>query len=430
MGIDITSWRQRIGAYTPRSVTSPTKHTVRKTKPPSRNLVTTSNNKDISFLCIFLLFILVTAGIHLLALEHRTHRTPRSIEGYTHEVHLTFVKQTKSFFCYASTPHISRHSTALLLIAQSMDVHPNPGPTAIHIIRDLTTPHQRKLFNNAKRLQLKVTRYEHHISNYNYYRTHKIIPKGLSIKCRPSFDTDDQHFLRGWRSLLRKTSFQMMNLLNLTYQEHYKKTKIKLRDSLEQLKSTCPSATFRNITVFLKATVTELCKTLDSRRCKKRTFNGKYSSQQALHSHNRIITSSNATDTDRDTSLTPINTATTLHANHNTPHPHKRRRRRRRNIRTTRYWRRNNHNIQLDTNSVINLSNVTLSHDETQLLARGLTFCPMPQQIDWNEVRADITSFPDACVYWNISMTFLLRSTLTLSTSKAPGHHLNIGTQL
>ena len=72
---------------------------------------------------------------------------------------------------------ISCHSTALLLIAQSMDVHPNPGPTAIHIIKDLTTPHQRKLFNNAKRLQLKVTSYEHHISNYNYYRTHKIIPK-------------------------------------------------------------------------------------------------------------------------------------------------------------------------------------------------------------------------------------------------------------
>lgn len=52
---------------------------------------------------------------------------------------------------------ISCHSTApLSLIAQSMDVHPNPGPTAIHIIRDLTTPHQRKLFNNAKRLQLKT----------------------------------------------------------------------------------------------------------------------------------------------------------------------------------------------------------------------------------------------------------------------------------
>ena len=169
---------------------------------------------------------------------------------------------------------------------------------------------------------------------------------------------------------------------------------MELSDSLEQLKSTCPDVTFRNISDFLKASVTELCNTLHSRRCKKRTFNdGKYASPQALHSHNRIITSNNTATTD-NTSVTPITTATTLDANHNTPFdPHKHRRRRRRNKRTTRYWRRNNHNIQLDTNSVINLSNVTLSHDETQLLARGITFCPMPRQIDWNEVRADINEF-------------------------------------
>ena len=110
-----------------------------------------------------------------------------------------------------------------------------------------------------------------------------------------------------------------------------------ISDSLEQLKSSCSDATFRNIREFLKATVTELCNTLDSRRCKKRTLNGKYTSPQALRSHTSIITSSNDTATDRDTSPTPITTATTFHANHNTPpHPRKRRRRRRRNIRTTR----------------------------------------------------------------------------------------------
>ena len=44
-------------------------------------------------------------------------------------------------------------------------------------------------------------------------------------------------------------------------------------------------------------------------------------------------------------------------------------------------------------NSVINFSTSTISHDETQLLAKGLKFCPMPQQIDWNVVRADINDF-------------------------------------
>ena len=88
--------------------------------------------------------------------------------------------------------------------------------------------------------------------DYNYYRTHKIIPKGLSIKCRPSFDTDDQQFLQGWTSLLRKTSFQMMSLLKRTYQEHHKNTKIELSDSLEQLKSTCPDVTQKKLVISLK----------------------------------------------------------------------------------------------------------------------------------------------------------------------------------
>ena len=77
MGIDIISWRRRIAAYTPRSVTSPTRHTVPKTKPTSRSFVTTRNNQDTSFLYIFSLFILISAGIHVLALQHTTHRTPR-----------------------------------------------------------------------------------------------------------------------------------------------------------------------------------------------------------------------------------------------------------------------------------------------------------------------------------------------------------------
>ena len=62
----------------------------------------------------------------------------------------------------------------------------------------------------------------------------------------------------------------MMSLLKQSYQEHHKETKLKLSDSLEQLKSSCPDATFRNIREFLKATVTEICNTLDSRRCKRR----------------------------------------------------------------------------------------------------------------------------------------------------------------
>ena len=50
-------------------------------------------------------------------------------------------------------------------------------------------------------------------------------------------------------------------------------------------------------------------------------------------------------------------------------------------------------NIQLDHSSVINISNCSLSKDETSILSRGLTFCPTPRHINWPEVSADIYDF-------------------------------------
>ena len=50
-------------------------------------------------------------------------------------------------------------------------------------------------------------------------------------------------------------------------------------------------------------------------------------------------------------------------------------------------------NIQLDHSSVINISNCSLSTDETSVLSRGLTFCPTPRHINWPEVSADIYDF-------------------------------------
>ena len=52
-----------------------------------------------------------------------------------------------------------------------------------------------------------------------------------------------------------------------------------------------------------------------------------------------------------------------------------------------RYWRHNKRNIQLDTNSVINLSRISLMHHETQLLARGLSFCPRPCYMNGQKSR-------------------------------------------
>ena len=90
--------------------------------------------------------------------------------------------------------------------------------------------------------------------------------------------------------------------------------------------------------------------------------------------------------------ILPTNVPIITTANSFTPIRNHRRRRKRKTT-TNRYWRRHNHNIQLDSNAIINLSNATLTHDETQLLARGLSFCPTPRKIDWTELRADFYEF-------------------------------------
>ena len=88
---------------------------------------------------------------------------------------------------------------------------PKHGPTAIHMVRVFTNSEQRKLFKNAKRLQLKRTRYKHHESNYIYCYDHKIIPKGLLIKCRPSIDSQTRGLVSKETVVLRRWGRETQN---------------------------------------------------------------------------------------------------------------------------------------------------------------------------------------------------------------------------
>ena len=55
--------------------------------------------------------------------------------------------------------------------------------------------------------------------------------------------------------------------------------------------------------------------------------------------------------------------------------------------------RKTHKTTNLDTTSVINLSQTPLSNDELLVLARGLTFCPTPKRINLAELSADINDF-------------------------------------
>ena len=81
-----------------------------------------------------------------------------------------------------------------------------------------------------------------------------------------------------------------------------------------------------------------------------------------------------------------------IHPTSSTPQNHNDRRKRMRRKNTKRLPISNT-TATLDPNSVVNLSNITLTHDETQLLERCLTFCPNPRQTNWSEVNADFDEF-------------------------------------
>ena len=272
-----------------------------------------------------------------------------------------------------------------------MDIHPNPGPASAHILKDFTNPEQRVLFDKAKRLQLKLTRYEHRQSNYIYYYNHKIIPEGLIIKCRPTFESSScEQLQRRWTKLLTRTSREMIKLLQIQCKKHLTLLTSEFNSILYQLKSTCFDSTFVHIKHFLQTSAAELSHALLSRKRKKQSSTGEYAARAFARTrqNNRpnrpqpTVTHSQSPIDASTNHIQPINAPIITTANSSTPIRNHRRRRKRKTT-TNRYWRRDNHNIQLDSNVVINLSNVTtLTQDETQLLARGLSFCPTLRQID------------------------------------------------
>ena len=150
-----------------------------------------------------------------------------------------------------------------------------------------------------------------------------------------------------------------------------------LNYTLNQLQSSCSACTMNKIKHFLSNSALEIFTILQARKHKKLPSSGEYTSR--AFSRTRQYTSNVSHNTNHQSSVTSHTTHTHDHdtdvnqdVNHSTSTTRNRRRRRKRKN-TNKYWRRNNHNIQLDTNAVINLSNINLTHDETQLLARGLS---------------------------------------------------------
>ena len=234
------------------------------TQDVANGLFTQPNNLKISS-CIF---FLATVCIFATLLRQTTIPSAQmtSANCKSHEINSTPItpeiavssQSWKSFIHHSSMPeHL--HTASPFIIALSMDIHPNPGPTAIPILQDFTTSEQRKHFNTAKRLQLKITRYEQHKSNYLYYYKLKLIPKGLAIKCQPTIKSIyNNQFNQQWTELLFRTSQEMLKLLKVECEKQLRLLTSDLNYTLNQLQSSCSACTMNKIKHFLSNSAAEL----------------------------------------------------------------------------------------------------------------------------------------------------------------------------
>ena len=100
-----------------------------------------------------------------------------------------------------------------------MDVERNPGPTSTlansrhsHLLDPPPTQFRySNLFNTTKRIQLKLTRYNHHLLNYTFFKENNYIPPSLYPK-KPPLHSDNQ-FNRKWKHISHQAAHKHLKLL-------------------------------------------------------------------------------------------------------------------------------------------------------------------------------------------------------------------------
>ena len=136
----------------------------------------------------------------------------------------------------------------VLSLTICMDIESNPGPfptaTAGHPITATATPttstgHQyTRLFNATERIQLKFTRYKHHLLNYTFYKANNYIPKSL-YPSLPPLHTYNQKFYRRWRHISPLAAYRHLKLLITECKNKINILNKELSNHMELLRDSC-----------------------------------------------------------------------------------------------------------------------------------------------------------------------------------------------
>ena len=190
------------------------------------------------------------------------------------------------------------------------------------------------LFQKLCKLDEKRVRYQSHLDNYRFYRLSRILPKGLKIKCSPSFGDLDPAFSKKWNDTLTKTSFHLLELLEAQCLKCIDKQSLDIESTESQLKVACLNDhEWDNFQAILSSNINHVRSSLQRQQDKKR-WNAQTNHKKYLYRRFYNITTKPSGD--------------------NIPNP--------------------------PTHTVINLSDTALSDPQVKLLSRGLKFCPTPKE--------------------------------------------------
>ena len=207
-------------------------------------------------------------------------------------------------------------------------------------------PDTKCIFRKLRKLKEKNTRYMSHLDNYRFYRLSRIIPKGLQIKCTPSFGDLDPSFLKKWNKTLTNTSFRLIKLLENQCQQFIDNQLLEITNTESQLQESCSIEEFEQLQDTILCNVKHLRSTLMDKQNKKRM---NVLANHKKHTHRRFHSK-------RATIAPPT--------------------------------------VRLpETNTVVNLSDMVLTDPQVKLLSRGLKFCPTPREPNQLLFQQDMAQF-------------------------------------